>query len=179
MEDSLVRYPGQPRDEITQRVVFKHFLSVAPIMLGMTIVLAAAIAAEIYLSLNANSVNFIVPSYMVSIVGFLILLMIFVLIVGTIWIWRRNRVIITNNHIVDVEQLGLFNRVVATLRLEEIQDVSASVNGPTQMMFKFGTVIIQTAGERENFVFDYVPNPYELEQYILELRKKNTINKLI
>lgn len=179
MQDNLVKYPGQPSDEITQRVIFKHFISVAPIMLGMSLVLAGAIAAEVYLSLYSNTSDFVVPSYIVSIVGFLILVMIFVLIVGTIWIWKRNRVIITNNHIVDVEQLGLFNRVVSTLRLDEIQDVSASVSGPTQMFFKFGTVIIQTAGERENFVFDYVPNPYELEQYILDLRKRSSINKLI
>lgn len=179
MEDRLVRYPGQPTDEITQRVIYKHFFSVAPIMLGMSFVLAAAIAAEIYLSIYANNSNFIVPGYVVSMVGFFILLLIFLLIVGTIWVWKRNRVIITNNHIVDVEQLGVFNKVVSTLRLDEIQDVSASVSGPTQTLFKFGTVIIQTAGERDNFVFDYVPNPYELEQYILDMRKKSNVNKLI
>lgn len=145
----------------------------------MSLVLAMAIAAEIFLSLNIDSKDFILPNYAVSIIGFIILLIIFILIASTLWIWKRNRVIITNNHIVDVEQLGLFNKIVSTLRLDEIQDVSASISGPLQMYFKFGTVIIQTAGERENFVFDYVPNPYEIEQYILELRKKNTVNKLM
>lgn len=179
MEQNLVKYPGQPSDEITQKVIFKHFFSVAPIILGMSLVLAMAIAAEIFLSLNIDSKDFILPNYAVSIIGFIILLIIFILIASTLWIWKRNRVIITNNHIVDVEQLGLFNKIVSTLRLDEIQDVSASISGPLQMYFKFGTVIIQTAGERENFVFDYVPNPYEIEQYILELRKKNTVNKLM
>jgi membrane protein YdbS with pleckstrin-like domain len=179
MEDRLVKYPGQPSDEITQRVVYKHFFSIAPVMLGMSLVLAAAIAAEIYLSVYSNSDNFFIPSYIVSIVGFIILLGIFVMILGTIWIWKRNRIIITNNHIVDVEQLGVFNRIVSTLRLDEIQDVSASIKGPSQVLFKFGTVIIQTAGERENFVFDYISNPYELEQYILDMRKKSNVNKLI
>ena len=44
-------------------------------------------------------------------------------------------------------------------------------------MLKYGTIIIQTAGERENFVFDFVPNPYELEQYILEARKSHHSKK--
>jgi hypothetical protein len=39
-------------------------------------------------------------------------------------------------------------------------------------MLGYGTLIIQTAGERENFVFDYVPDPYKLENYIIELRSK-------
>jgi hypothetical protein len=85
--------------------------------------------------------------------------------------------VITNKHVVDVDQIGLFNREVSTLRLEEIQDVSAKVNGPLQTMLGYGTLIIQTAGERENFVFDYVPEPYKLENYIIELRSKYYGNK--
>lgn len=33
-------------------------------------------------------------------------------------------------------------------------------------------MIVQTAGERENFSFDYIKSPYKVEQYILDIHQK-------
>lgn len=169
--DSDLGYPGQPTTEITQRVVYKHIMAIAPILVAMVLVLIAALVGIIYYSQNTEALSKNIPEWAVSLIGFGLLAFIFFLVIGTIWIWRRNKVVITNKHIVDIDQIGLFNRTVSTLRLEEIQDISASLRGPIQTAFQYGTIIVQTAGERENFVFDYVPNPYELEHYILEVRK--------
>jgi membrane protein YdbS with pleckstrin-like domain len=167
-----LRYPGQPGDEITQRVVYKHIMAIAPILFALIVVLFVALIGMVFYNLYQGEVEKYVPTLFASLVGFGILVVLTFLGIGTIWIWRRNKVVVTNQHIVDIDQLGLFNRTVSTLRLEEIQDISASVKGPIQTFFQYGTIIVQTAGERENFVFDYVPNPYELEHYILEIRKK-------
>lgn len=169
-------YPGQPQDEITQRVVYKHIMSIAPILIAMILVLLAALAGIIAYNANSTQLEETVPQWAISLIGFGLLVFIFFLVIGTIWIWRRNKIIITNQHIVDIDQIGLFNQTVSTLRLEEIQDISASIKGPMQTFFQYGTIIVQTAGERANFVFDYVPNPYELEHYILQTRKTHTHN---
>lgn len=169
-------YPGQPQDEITQRVIYKHIMAIAPILIAMVLVLLAALAGIIFYNLNSEQILKNVPEWVVSLIGFGVLTFVFFLVLGTFWIWRRNKVIVTNQHIVDIDQIGLFNQTVSTLRLEEIQDISASIKGPMQSLFQYGTIIIQTAGERANFVFDYVPNPYELEHYILEIRKAHTQN---
>ena len=166
-------YPGQPRDEITQRVVYKHIFSILPFLSAIFIVSIVAIIGMYYLGTNEASFDKYINSSLVSLIGFLLLVLLVALLASVLWIWKRNKIVITNEHIVDIDQLGLFNRRVSTLRLQEIQDISARVTGPIQTMFKYGSIIIQTAGERENFVLDYMALPYELEQYILEARKNN------
>jgi membrane protein YdbS with pleckstrin-like domain len=146
-------------------------MAIAPILIAMVLVLIAALVGVIFYNQNSSQLSQYIPQWTISLIGFGLLAFIFFLVLGTIWIWRRNKVIITNQHIVDVDQIGLFNQTVSTLRLEEIQDISASIKGPMQTLFRYGTIIVQTAGERPNFVFDYVPNPYEIEHYILEIRK--------
>lgn len=164
-------YPGQPRDEITQRVVYKHIIFILPFVFAIIVLGIVSIVGVYFLGINAEKVAKYVPSALISLAGFLSMVVLVFLFLGVIWIWRRNQIIVTDQHVVDIDQIGLFNRVVSTLRLEEIQDISASVKGPMQTIFQYGSIIVQTAGERENFVFDYVPHPYELEHFILEIRK--------
>lgn len=77
--------------------------------------------------------------------------------------------IVTNRRILNIEQNGLFGRVVSELRLYRIQDVTATVNGFTKTLFNYGEVDIQTAGERERFGFEEIPRPNEVSKTILEL----------
>lgn len=79
--------------------------------------------------------------------------------------------IITDERIVDIRQLGLFKREIAELHLREVQDVSAKVDGFFPTLFHYGDVHIQTAGERENFVFYAVPHPYRVAKKIADLHE--------
>ncbi len=75
--------------------------------------------------------------------------------------------IITNERIIDVEQQGLFHRQVAEIPLQHVQDVTIEVKGVIETFLKFGTIRIQTAGERE-FKIEFVPNLYEAKDLILK-----------
>lgn len=77
--------------------------------------------------------------------------------------------IVTTRRILNIEQNGLFGRTVSELRLYRIQDVTAMVNGFVKTVFNFGEVEIQTAGERERFMFEEIPKPNEVAKTILEL----------
>jgi hypothetical protein len=79
--------------------------------------------------------------------------------------------IVTNERIVDIKQNGFFKREIAELHLHQVQDVEAKVEGVLQTMFHYGNIFIQTAGERENFVFEDVPHPYTLAKKIVELHR--------
>ena len=79
--------------------------------------------------------------------------------------------IVTNERIVDIRQHGFFHREIAELHLRQVQDVEAEVGGFFQTLFHYGDIYIQTAGERENFIFHDVPNPYTLSKKIIELQK--------
>lgn len=80
--------------------------------------------------------------------------------------------IVTTEHLVDIGQRNLFSRKIATMDLENIQDVSAAQMGMLQTFYNFGTVTVQTAGELPNFVFEKVPNPYDVAQRIMELKEE-------
>ncbi len=174
MQPENLRYPGQQSDETTLRVYYKHWMMIMPFIFSMAILALVCLAGISFgIVVQSDIEKFIgtkIPS--VSLISIFLAFIVVILSVGVIWIWRRNRVVITNKHIVDVDQLGLFNRKVSTLTLQRIQDVSANVKGPLQTIFQYGTVIVQTAGERENFSFDYIKSPYKVEQYILDIHQK-------
>ncbi len=77
--------------------------------------------------------------------------------------------IVTNRRIVDSLQSGFFNRRIAELHLEKIQDVSYKVEGLIPTFFNYGTVEIQTAGTEHKFFFDQIPNPQGVKDVIMEL----------
>lgn len=74
--------------------------------------------------------------------------------------------IITTRRIIDVEQQGLFSRHIAEIPLSRVQDITIEVNGIIETLLRFGTIRIQTAGERDFFIND-VPRLQELKNAIL------------
>jgi len=173
MED-MNRYPGQPEDEITQHIFFKSIFAIVPFLFASLVLTIVGLYGVYYGARYEPQVTKQVSGLPINIAFISILILIAVAFItwGVVWIWRRNRIVVTNEHIVDIDQRGLFNKKVSTLSLVKIQDVTAKVNGPWQTVFQFGTVIIQSAGEKENFSMNYIPYPYQTEQYILEVHRQ-------
>lgn len=67
--------------------------------------------------------------------------------------------IVTNKRILDIEQKGIFNREISTLRLSKIQDVTTEVSGFIATFFNFGDVHIQTAGQQREFIVRNIYKP--------------------
>ena len=81
--------------------------------------------------------------------------------------------IVTSKRIIDVEQRGLFNREVSEFKLYRIQDITIEVKGVLQTFLKYGDVHIQTAGEKQEFIFKQIPNPNSVKNIIFELYSKS------
>ena len=77
--------------------------------------------------------------------------------------------IVTTKRVLNIEQTGLFARVVSELRLYRVQDVTSTVKGVVETLFDFGDVEIQTAGEKTRFLFEEIPHPNRISKSILEL----------
>lgn len=75
--------------------------------------------------------------------------------------------ILTNERLVDIEQLGLFSRRISTLSLDRIQDVTTQESGLIDTFFKIGTVYIQTAGEQREFKIPSARNPERIKELIM------------
>src|SRR3989344_7267387 len=79
--------------------------------------------------------------------------------------------IITNERIVNIEQRGLFARHISELNFGSVQDVTTVVTGILPTVLNYGDVVVQTAGEKERFVFRMIPDPYIIKDSIMKLSK--------
>jgi uncharacterized membrane protein YdbT with pleckstrin-like domain len=75
------------------------------------------------------------------------------------YIDRSNRLILSSENVTLVNQVGLFNKKVSELVMSNIEDVTVQKSGILPTIFNYGTVVIETAGEQNNFTFKYVGNP--------------------
>jgi len=65
--------------------------------------------------------------------------------------------IVTNMRIINIEQKGLFSRIISEQELSVVQDITSDVSGLFATMLDYGNVYVQTAGEKEYFIFKQIP----------------------
>ena len=84
--------------------------------------------------------------------------------------------VVTNKRLIDVDYKRLFDRDIAIMGLDKIQDVTVRVTGVLGNLLKFGSVSVQTAGESREFVIDQIARPEKLRDAILK-KKPRTAKK--
>src|SRR3989344_4281025 len=62
--------------------------------------------------------------------------------------WFFNVFIVTDERIIDIDFYSLIYKEISDTKIERIQDVTVTQGGVVRALFNFGTVYIQTAGER-------------------------------
>jgi uncharacterized membrane protein YdbT with pleckstrin-like domain len=102
----------------------------------------------------------------VVVVGFMIVIM----LLATI-IYYKSSFVITDQSIKQTLQISLFNKKISQLNVAEIQDVTAQKKGVLPTFLNYGRLLVETAGEQENFHFDYCPNPDHYAKIILDSRQ--------
>ncbi|MGI9027734.1 MAG: PH domain-containing protein [Candidatus Saccharimonadales bacterium] len=85
-------------------------------------------------------------------------------------IYLANQLIITNDNVTQVAQVGLFHRKVSELSMENVEDVTAHQKGLFQTLFNYGRLHVETAGEQDNYNFHYCPNPNAYAKAIQDAR---------
>ncbi len=92
--------------------------------------------------------------------------------------WYYNVYIITDERIVDVDFHSLLYKEVSQAKIDNIQDVTFVMGGVVRAMLNFGTVYIQTAGEKLEFDFEDVPHPDRIAKILNELMLEEEQEKL-
>jgi membrane protein YdbS with pleckstrin-like domain len=87
------------------------------------------------------------------------------------YLWRQNSYVLTNERLIDISFKNPFNRAVAEIPMDIIQDVTYEVSGPIQIVFNFGTVIVQTASFTE-VTMTLMTDPQVVQQALLKASKK-------
>lgn len=88
-------------------------------------------------------------------------------------IYYLDMLIITNDRMVEVSQRNLFSRTVSELDLYKIQDTTSDVSGVIATIFNYGTLSIQSAAEKERFVFEDLPDPNNVRRKIMDLAEED------
>ena len=81
--------------------------------------------------------------------------------------------VVTNDRLIDIEQVGLFSRTVSEIDLYQVQDIISQVTGFVPSLLNYGTLTIQMAGPLGQVVVRDVPNPNGLRRAILDLAEKD------
>lgn len=77
--------------------------------------------------------------------------------------------IVTDRRIINIDQIGIFDRKVATWRMERIQEITVSTRNFMQSLFNYGSIEIQTAGPTDEYAtIEGIPDPERVRSAILE-----------
>lgn len=162
-------------NEVVIHKVNRHWIALAPVVISSGGLVVAVIALAYLLSRYGDQLPQGVSAIeSFGILGGLLALAALMLTVG-IWVYRRNFMILTNQHLIRVEQRGLFTRSVSQLSLSRVQDVNGTTPGFLATIFGFGNVTVETAGEEENFVFLTVSNPTQLAKECLQAHEQYAV----
>ncbi|MFA4995644.1 MAG: PH domain-containing protein [Patescibacteria group bacterium] len=164
-------FPAQEESEKVFLLIRKHWFTYAIFWFLAFILALPAIGVLIYWAYgqNISSVTGNIIILGESIYGLISLALFLYGIVD----YYLDIYIVTDRRVVDIEQNGFFHRQISELYLREVQDVKAKVDGFFPTTLHYGQVIIQTAGETENFIFDSVPHPYSVSKKIMDLHESS------
>jgi uncharacterized membrane protein YdbT with pleckstrin-like domain len=152
--------------EVIKKVIHRHIFDILPtfILAGALIFVAGGLA---YIYGRYPTLTPFPPILIVPLIGILLIIAMVVLLVGYT-VYTHNILVFTNVHLIQVEQIGLFQRRVSQLNFEKIEDVTGRKEGILQTIFDYGNVEVQSASEQEKFIFKNAPHPAELADEALE-----------
>jgi ABC-type multidrug transport system fused ATPase/permease subunit len=151
------------------------FLNLFLVYFGLSL-LPVIVVMFLGINNNVNIFDFINNNEFIKAVALVIGFVYYLaMLVFTFTMWTENYLdvwTLTSERIINREQKGLFNRVVSELGLSSIQDITVEQKGIFATILQYGDVYVQTAAEKERFVFQKVPNPYHISKIIQQLNEQ-------
>ncbi len=88
--------------------------------------------------------------------------------------WRNDSVIVTDQRIIRIHRTILtMYRQITQVGLESVQEINFDIPAydPFARLFRYGTVIVKTAGAQGNLELDFMPRPEQFQKLIIEDRQ--------
>jgi len=160
----------QPGERLVANVK-RHPFGILSMYAGAAVAVVVVIALAIFLPSQIDqysSDTSALPIYLAA--GIFLVGLLLMLWIATTVYWQ-NEWVVTTDSITQISQRSLFNRQVSQLSMDNLEDVTVDQNGLLPSMFNFGTLKVETAGERAKFTFPYCPNPNECARRILQVHE--------
>jgi hypothetical protein len=90
----------------------------------------------------------------------------------------RNVCIITDERVIDIDFNNLLEKKFSDAKISMIQDVTSRVAGVSQTLFNYGTVLVQTASEVNELVFEKIPNPDKVIKVLQLMRQEEELEAI-
>lgn len=142
-----------------------YFQIIFALMLSLILIFAFLPSVIETLAINSSTANSLASVFALFAMVFGIIF----LILAT-RIYKGNQLIVSDKNVTQVLQIGLFNRKISELSMANVEDVTAEQSGILPTIFNYGVLRIETAGEQNNFIFSYCPNPNAYAKAILDAR---------
>jgi hypothetical protein len=157
-------------DEHVLNVVHKSII----VLIGLYLEVVAAVVAFGFLIgvLSPNTVTRLFDGSAASLlILILVVALVIVILVLLTNIYLQNELVINDKSLIEVTQHGPFSNKASRLSFSNVEDVSGTQSGFLATAFNFGTLMVQTAGTMDNFIFTYCPSPNKYAHQILVARQ--------
>lgn len=81
-----------------------------------------------------------------------------------IQVYTSSRLFLTDERLILLARKGIFQQNVSQLSLIDVQDITVSQPHFTSNLFDYGTLTIETAGEKDNLIFKFLPDGHNFAQ---------------
>lgn len=158
--------------EIRKDRVGLLMIYITGIFISTILVIAAIVISTVDLNslLDIRSNTYKAP--LVLVLFFLSFLSVISMLIGA-FLYKNNTIYVTTEKIAQVLYVTIFNRKVSQLSIGDVQDVTVTQKGLFPHLFNYGTLVIETAGEQQNYTFTFVPEPYEKSNAIVSAHENN------
>jgi uncharacterized membrane protein YdbT with pleckstrin-like domain len=172
MQNILEEVTFEGKKENEKLIVFtrRHWFVLVGYVVGVVI---AAFIPFVFIILLAK----VIVAHEGASILFMFIWMIYIMILWYLLIYKLtmhtlDTWIVTDDRVMDIVQIGFFDRKVSELHLEAIQDISVNTKGLVQSYLNFGNIEVQTGATAQRFMFDQVPRPIEIKDKVMEAANK-------
>lgn len=169
--------------EVLIREIRKHpiglfFIYASGIFVSLILVLLFGVftlSSDVSSIFNDTGVSSSSASAVIALVGFLVIALIIVATTIQVILYVNNVIFVTNEKIAQILYINIFHRKISQLSVGDVQDVTVTQKGILAHFFNYGTLVLETAGEQQNYTFTYVPDPYIASKDIVNAHEQNLV----
>lgn len=82
--------------------------------------------------------------------------------------WRNNILVVTNERVIDVNRLGLFEELISSSSYSDIKDIYLHRKGFWASLFRYATIVIESKSQRSLLELPAVSEPEKVLALILD-----------
>ncbi len=175
MTTKPLTFPDKHVDEVVIFMQHRHWSVIFGRMARWIFFMALPIVVIVVLIASGRVASFTVDSAggAALVLGASIFMLLMLLLAYQDWLdYYLDMLILSNERVIQIEQVGMFKRTVSQLSLDKVQDVTVETKGMLSSFFGFGTITIESAGEMENFIVHNVPHVEQMQSQILMYAKQ-------